>query len=398
MKKSLKGILLLNYISVASISAALITPALPHVGSFYHIGRGAISWIISIFLIAYMLGQLLYGPIANRFGRVSALRAGLVINLIGIVLCVLAIPTHQYWLLLLGRFVTALGASSGLVCTFILINEIFEPDEAKSLLGYAIVAFTAGLAVAVFLGGFLTEYLNWGYCFVLLFIHGFILLRLTKCIQETLAKENRQSLHLANVFGNYAVAFFNKRLVIYSLLVGMIAVFSYAFSAGAPIISHGLLHNSAAVYGVWNVENAFGMCLGGFLAAKLINKLGAKHLLGIGFSLYGLSLLSLVVFAWAGSVSSLWFFSTTTLAYLATGFLYPAASGTASTAIADKASASAAMSFINMGSAFLMVVVMGYLPLTPLLSFIVVLLVFFLLVVVLLPFAKEKASRRSQQQ
>src|SRR4029077_2877892 len=116
----LKIILLLSYICIAALSSAMITPALPQIKNAYHISSGSLEWIISIFLLGYVLGQLIYGPIANRFGRLNALRSGLCINLIGIVICIAATTfASSYSLLLIGRLITALGAASCLVCTFI---------------------------------------------------------------------------------------------------------------------------------------------------------------------------------------------------------------------------------------------------------------------------------------
>ena len=78
-----KIVLLLSYITIASISAAIITPGLPLIEHSYELGHGALEWVISIYLLGYMLGQLIYGPLANQFGRLWALRCGLLLNLLG---------------------------------------------------------------------------------------------------------------------------------------------------------------------------------------------------------------------------------------------------------------------------------------------------------------------------
>ena len=117
---------LLSYISIASVSAAIITPALPEIQAHFSLSLGAVEWIISAFLIGYVGGQLIYGPLANQFGRLKALRIGLVINLFGIVICLMALVVDIYWLLIIGRLITALGAASGLACTFMLIRIASE--------------------------------------------------------------------------------------------------------------------------------------------------------------------------------------------------------------------------------------------------------------------------------
>jgi MFS family permease len=99
----LKVGILLSYVCMASVSAAIITPALPHIEQSYQLSQGSLEWIVSIFLIGYVIGQLIYGPVANRFGRLLALRAGLVINLAGIVICIIASQLHSVVKLILPR-------------------------------------------------------------------------------------------------------------------------------------------------------------------------------------------------------------------------------------------------------------------------------------------------------
>lgn len=114
---------LLTYISIASVSAAIITPALPNIQRHFALSSDAITWVVSLFLLGYVLGQLIYGPLSNVYGRLKALRLGLMINLLGLIICLVATFTNSFFLLNFGRFLTGLGTASGLVCTFILINE-----------------------------------------------------------------------------------------------------------------------------------------------------------------------------------------------------------------------------------------------------------------------------------
>jgi len=93
--------------------------------------------------------------------------------------------------------------------------------------------------------------------------------------------------------------------------------------------------------------------------------------------------LSLGFLSLNGSTNALWFFITTTLLYLFSGLLFPAASYIASNAIPDKASASSMMSFINMGSAMMGVIIQGYLPLQSILAFMVVISSFFMIIITL---------------
>lgn len=374
-----KVALLLSYICIASISAALITPALPHIQTFYALSNSTVAWVVSIFLVGYVLGQLVYGPLANRFGRLTALRIGLVINLIGIFLCMASIHYHTFHLLLFGRFITALGASSGLACTFMLLNELLSAEQARQAMSYTIVSFTAGIGLAVILGGVITEYLHWEDCFLLLLIHGVIMLICTRCFKETLKVP--KAIHPRAIIHQYVVAFRSKQLVIYALLVGFVSVFSYGYAAAAPLYTQKIIGLSAAEYGYWNILNMVGMCASGFLSSYFVKKYGEKKVLFYSLVLILPGLIALLFIAFMQINNSIYFFINTCYLYLMTGLLFPSASYFASNAIEDKASASSAMSFINMGSAVISVMLLSLMTMPILKAFVLVLTVFYCILI-----------------
>lgn len=371
--------LLLCYISIASSSAAIITPALPAISAQFHIDKGTLAWVVSIFLLGYVIGQLIYGPLANRFGRLPALRIGLSINILGILICLLAVSINSYALLILGRGITALGAAAGLICTFILIRELLDETRAKIAMSYSIVAFSIGIGLAVTIGGLITQYLQWQDCFWLLLIHGIIMLVLTWQFPETL--KIPQSLNLLQLWKNYATALKNSTLIIFSLFVGMATVFAYCYSAAAPVYAQTILHLSPSNYSYWNILNMAGMLASGFLSAYLLKRLEAKTVLCISLILLLPCLASLIFIFFSSNPVPIWFFGTTSLLYLFVGLMFPAGAFFATSTSIDKANASSMMSFINMAAAMLAVIIMGYLPLSVLSAFIVTLGGFYLFIV-----------------
>ncbi len=373
---------LLNYISIASVSAAIITPALPKIQTEYNLGSGTIEWIVSAFLIGYVVGQLVYAPLANRYGRLKALRTGLVINLLGIILSLIALFQGSYGLLIGGRLITALGAASGLACTFMLINEWLPETQRKTAMAYSVLSFALGIGVAVVMGGVITEYLHWQGCFWVLLIHGLIMLWGTCVFSETLI--HPKSINVLTIIHDYYTALSSAKLVIFSLVVGCCSAISYCFSAAGPQIAEQLLKLSAAEYGYWNILNIVGMLLGGLSAKQLLARFSAKQLIAIGFFGVALGIVNLLMMWHIGNQSSLWFFLITASLYLFSSFLFSGGSFVASNALKDKASAAAMMSFVNMCFATVSVILMGYLMVSPLLSFIIILSFIWLIVVGLL--------------
>lgn len=380
MNKYKVGLLLSN-ISIASVSAAIITPSLPQIEQAYALSHGSIEWVISIFLMGYVIGQLMYGPIANQYGRLKALRSGLALNIVGILICMMSIWYLNFGILLFGRLVTALGAASGLSCTFMLINALCPKEQAKRAMSYAVVSFTVGIGLAVSLGGLITQYFSWEYSFILLLIHGVIMFSLTWIFEDTMDKY--VAIIPRTIILGFKNAIQNKQLVIFSLTVGLVSAIAYCYSAAAPMYVQQQLHLSSGAYGIWNLLNMAGMFGSGFLGAFLIKKFGTKFLLI--FALIGMipAVVSLVHISITNQSNVLLFFMTTMFLYFYSGLLFPAASYYASNAIDDKASASSMMSFLNMGSAMIAVVIMGYLPLSSIVALSLVVACFWIVVSIL---------------
>ncbi len=369
--KTWKIPLLLCYISIASSSCAIITPALPVIEKTWAVGDAVVSNLISVFLIGYFLGQLIYGPLANRYGRLWALRAGLILNLVGIFLCLLAVPLHIFWVLVLARGITALGAASGLCCTFMLLNEYLSPERAKHAMSFATISFTTSVGIAIYIGGLVTRYFNWVDCFWVLMIYGVALLICTGFFEETL--KIKQTIHPRVIFNNYFSAFKHKKLIVYSLMVSSVGLFSYTNSVAAPLISSRVLNLSASTYGSWFLLNTLSMLVGSLMAAYCLKKYAADKLLKLSLSLAAFLMLLLgFLFIVLKLNNPLYFFMITACLFFLSSFTYPAAAYIASNAITDRASASSVMNFIAVLISALAVWILGLLPFGILGSFVLI--------------------------
>ncbi len=185
--------------------------------------------------------------------------------------------------MIVGRLVTALGAASGLACTFMLINEWLPESQRKTAMAYAVLSFALGIGVAVFIGGIITEYGHWQGCFWFLLVHGLSMLLVTCVFSETLITP--KPIHFVSIFHDYYEALTSKKLVIFSLVVGYCSAISYCFSAAGPQISHDIFNLSAAEYGYWNSLNILGILCGGLLAKPILNRSSVNHVLTIGLRL-----------------------------------------------------------------------------------------------------------------
>ncbi|WP_192484749.1 MULTISPECIES: MFS transporter [Cysteiniphilum] len=373
--KTYKIAILLSYLSIASVSAVILTPALPQIGKFYSLDTSSLSWFVGIFLFGYVFGQLIYAPLANRFGRLKAIRFGFAINLIGLVICYIAVTNilHSYSLLLLARVITALGSSAGLACTFTLINELLNEAQAKKAISYSMLSFMLGIGIAVTLGGVVTQYLQWQDLFFILLIHGALAYLSTFLFHETL--QEKHSLHPIAIAQRYTHALKSHRLRHYALIIGLCSTVSYGYAAAAPMIAQHILHLTPSEYGYWNLIALAGTLISGLTAPRILHRFDANKLIMVAIAIVFIGAISLYLSV-VLNTGALVFFLICAVLYYFSGLLFPSATLFASSAINDKASVSSMMSFMNMGSAMLAVIIMGYLPGNSALQFSLILIAF----------------------
>lgn len=361
-KTQLSFFTLLLMISFASVNAVLFTPALPAIANFFAISDGMAQQTVTWFLVGYAIGQLVYGPIANRFGRKPALYAGIFLQIFSSLLCVFAGMTHIYFILMLGRFLLALGSGVGLKMTFTLINETYEPAIASQKLSYLMIAFAIAPGLGVMIGGILNTHYGWVSTFYAGAIYGIVLLTLTTRLPETKKVVDLNAFKLDHLIEKYASQFKNLQLISGGLLMGGATCFVYVFAALAPFVAINLLHMSSSTYGAANLLPPVGLVLGSLLSAQLAKKYQQTFIIRLGIFIAILGSFIMLIFALLKMSVLLILFVPMMLCYFGLALIFANASTIAMSNVSDKAHGSAVMNFINMGSVTLVVLSIGLLP------------------------------------
>ncbi|MGB6976144.1 MAG: MFS transporter [Gammaproteobacteria bacterium] len=351
---------LLLMISFAAANAVLYTPGLPAIANFFSVSINTAQQTVTWFLIGYTLGQLIYGPIANRYGRKPALFVGISLQIISSLLCAFSGLLHQYLLLIISIFLLALGSGVGLKMAFTLVNECYEPKVASQKIAYLMLAFaiTPGLSLA--LGGILTTHFGWMSCFYAGAIYGVILLLLVTRLPETQMNLDFHALRIDNLIRGYRNQFRNIQLVSGGILMGGSTSFVYVFAAVAPFVAISLLGMNSQEYGIASLLPPVGLVFGSICSARSAKKIPLQSLIrtGILVTSAGVALMIIAVFMQLPALLSL--FLPMLVIYFGLAFIIANASAIAMSEIVDKAHGSAVMNFINMGIATIAVLTLGF--------------------------------------
>ena len=119
--------LLASLTALVPLSVDGVVPAFPATARAYGVGIVAVQSLLSTFLLGAAAGQLVWGPLSDRFGRRLSLLLGLVVFMGGTLLCLIA-PSLS--VLLIGRFLQALGASSGMVVARAVVRDWYAAERA----------------------------------------------------------------------------------------------------------------------------------------------------------------------------------------------------------------------------------------------------------------------------
>ena len=273
-------VLIVAITACGTLGMHLIIPALPDTARALGVSAGAIQLTITLYLIGLAIGQLLYGPVSDRFGRRPVLLAGLALfTLAGIATTV----APNAWTLVIARILQSIGACAGLVLGRAIVRDSAAPDRAAARLGLLTLVMAAAPAIAPVLGGYATAWIGWRAAFALLAIAGGVTLAFTVLLlPETNALQSgtRASMLVGSL------RLFRSRAFCGYVLGGACTTTSfYAFMAASPFILVDLLHQPTERVGLYYLLLMAGVAAGGLSANRLAGRIRAQVALRIANSI-----------------------------------------------------------------------------------------------------------------
>lgn len=269
-------VLIVAITACGTLGMHLIIPALPETARALGVSAGTIQLTITLYLIGLAIGQLLYGPISDRFGRRPVLLAGLALFTLAGIATTFA---PNAWMLVIARILQSIGACAGLVLGRAIVRDSSTPDRAAARLAMLTLVMSAAPAIAPVLGGYATAWIGWRAAFALLAVIGGVTLIFTLLLlPETMATQagTRASLLVGSL------RLFRSRAFCGYVLGGACTTTSfYAFMAASPFILVDLLHQPTERVGLYYLLLMAGVAAGSLSANRLAGRIGTRTALRI---------------------------------------------------------------------------------------------------------------------
>lgn len=236
---------LLSTISPFSIDMYL--PGFPAIARDLNTTIASVQLSLTSYFIGIAAGQMLYGPLLDRFGRKPPLYAGLMVYVLASIGCAF---TSSVDALIAMRFLQAVGGCAGMVCAQALVRDLFPPDKTAQAFSLMTLVVAISPMIAPTVGGYMTVALGWHSLFILLAAITFVMLICVYFYLPTGRKADPSiSLKPVSVVKNFYTVIKQPQFLVYTLTGGFAAAAPFAYIAGSADVFMNLYGASPQEYG-----------------------------------------------------------------------------------------------------------------------------------------------------
>ncbi|NKC32992.1 multidrug effflux MFS transporter [Falsiroseomonas selenitidurans] len=273
--------LLVAMIAIGPFTMQVLVPSLPAMGRDLGASTAMVQLTVTLYLLGVGAGQLVYGPLSDRFGRRPLLMGGLALYALASLAAALA---GGIGALVAARVAQAVGACAGVVLTRAVIRDVWPRDQAASVLGYVTMGMTIAPMLAPILGSVLEQAFGWRTSMWACLAFGLPLALVAWLrLPETLAVP--QSLPgLSAIWGAYRSLWAVPAFRAYTALTACATGIFFAFLGGAPyVVVQGMGYSPVQFAFAFAAISVF-FAGGNWLAGRLSARLGILRMLVVGTS------------------------------------------------------------------------------------------------------------------
>jgi len=275
----------------SSLCIDMYLPAYSNIADYYNVPENYLNISMGIYLFGLALGQLLYGPISDRFGRRKPLLTGSLLFVISSIFCCIS---PNYIIFLIFRLLQALGACAAIVLSRAIIVDCYNRNQQVRLLSLLSAINIISPAIAPILGGYMLIYFSWISIFIFIlifsiaaFISTYFFINETYEISEDIQNNISKKFHkkILVMFKNIKFLLLDKNYISFAISAAILYGLAFVWVTLSPAIVINEFKISQYYFGYFFAMQCVGNTIGSLLAAYYSQEKYENVLLKIGIGL-----------------------------------------------------------------------------------------------------------------
>lgn len=346
--------------AIGPLTTDMYLPSLPDIAAQLHASTSQAQLTVSAYLFGFAVGQILYGPVADRHGRKPVLLGAMALYCLASLLCALSTSIEM---LIAARALQALGGSGGIVLARAIVRDLYSGARAGRELSMIGSVMALAPVLAPLVGGVLQTGFGWRSVFFTLVACGLTGAAIVgPLLPETLLSRANESVSPAAMLRSYRVVARNPAYLGYLALATTSFAGLFAWISGSSFVLQYLYGLSPFQFGVAFAVGSVGYMIGTTWAARRVMRYGIDRMLGIGATAMAAGGLGMVVVVALGLTEAASLVLPMALYMAGLGMVLPQAIAGAMTPFPERAgAASALLGFIQQTGSALCGAVVGVL-------------------------------------
>lgn len=265
-----------------TLATNILLPSLPSIAVAVGVTSAQVTSAITIFLAMFAVGQLVVGPLSDRFGRRIPVMIGFAVFFAGSIWCALA---NDLAALLIGRVVQAGGACATSVLSRAIARDLFQGEKLARVLTFVMVAMAAAPGFSPLVGGALDHFFGWRSAFVFVGIFAVVAaLAFLAAFGET-HHAPRAEFDFSTISKNYWSLSTDRRFLVPAATVSLILGALFAMFSALPRVLIEGLDFTPMQLGLFFAGTVMIVFSAGIIATKIVPHLGLDRSICIGLAL-----------------------------------------------------------------------------------------------------------------
>ncbi|WP_338733574.1 multidrug effflux MFS transporter [Mangrovimonas cancribranchiae] len=268
--------LMASLMAIVALSIDALLPALPDIANDLNVTDVSKNQLlITMIFLGLGIGQLIFGPLSDSFGRKPIIYTGFILFVIASIVCV---TTNSFEMMIFGRILQGVGLAAPRTISISMVRDTYSGDYMARVMSIVVMVFILVPVVAPTIGQFLITFFDWHSIFNLNLIYGcLVMFWFWKKQPETLPENKRTKLSVG-LFVNGTKEFLKyKSAIVYTLISGFITgSFMVYLSTSQQIFEHQ--YKLADLFPYIFASLAISIGFATFLNSALVVRFGMKKI------------------------------------------------------------------------------------------------------------------------